>query len=138
MSSFITITVMLVWGVPRIATVLCVHSLFCILLAEILAKVALCGPLIPNDTHFWPKFRPASREPGFEQWFHIQCRAGPNFYKPLFFYLWCIGGFCGNPGTKKNVLDGKTIADMRSNRKCWPKFRPHRQKKAEYKCMNGD
>ena len=63
MSSGITITVMLVWGVPRIATVLCVHSLFCILLAEISAKVALCGPLIPNDTHFWPKFRPASLRP---------------------------------------------------------------------------
>ena len=66
-------------GVPRIATVLCVHSLFCILLAEISAKVALCGPQIPNDTHFWPKLRPASRQPGFEQWFHIQCRAGRNF-----------------------------------------------------------
>ena len=43
-----------------------------------------------------------------------------------------------NPGTKKNVLDEKTIADMGRNRKCWPKLRPHRQKKAEYECMNGD
>ena len=47
----------------------------------------------------------------------------------LLFHLWCISRFCGTPGTKKNLLDGKTIADMRRKRKCWPKFRPHQQKK---------
>ena len=76
-SSGITINVMLVWVRHALPLFLGVY----ILLAEIRAKVVklpYVDPQIPNDAHLWPKFRPACRQPGLEQWFHIQCRAGRN------------------------------------------------------------